>query len=129
MKLPNCHQAWRITGTFPDGLRYTSSDTTFTVSGTPAEGAAGSYDCTFTASNLAGSATLRLDVSVYAMPVLSGDSSVTVYEGEAVSATVSAVLGNDLVWTNSGTFPDGLSVSSSGNSHTITFSQLTSSRQ
>ena len=122
------HLAWRMTGTFPDGLRYTSSDTTFSISGTPAEGAAGSYDCTFTASNLAGSATLRLNVSVYAMPVLSGDSAVTVYEGEAVSATVSAVSGNDLVWTNSGTLPDGLSVSGSGNSYTISGTPAESTR-
>ena len=73
----------------------------------------------FTASNLAGSATLRAIVSVYAMPVLSGDSAVTLYEGEAANITVSATSGNNLAWDHSGTLPEGVSVASRDNTFTI----------
>lgn len=71
------HLTWTMTGTLPAGMTVTSGDEWFGISGTMPEGSAGEYEVVFTASNLAGSATLRVKISVSGKKfvVTSGDVS------------------------------------------------------
>ena len=98
---------WTLkSGMLPEGLTLSEAGL---ISGIPTK--AGDYECKLIASNVAGSAELEVKIIVYSVPVLS-DTMITIdiYEGEAVTARTVAATGNHLVWTTSGTLPDGLTV-------------------
>ncbi|MBQ7733305.1 MAG: hypothetical protein IJT58_04725, partial [Synergistaceae bacterium] len=110
-------------GTLPDGLTTESTDTTFTISGTPATGTAANSPYTYnvTASNDAGKITTVVTVNVIIAPVLSCDKEITLTEGEKMTDfTITATNKDTVTWSNSGTLPDGLTVSNKDNTFTIT---------
>ncbi|MBQ6112817.1 MAG: hypothetical protein IJL10_01010, partial [Synergistaceae bacterium] len=115
------HLRWTRAGTFPNGLRITSGDSSFAITGTPSAGSAGSYDCTFTASNFAGNASLRVKTTVYTVPAFSETSAtIDAMEKTAItSKTITAASGNYLTWSTTGSLPSGISVSSNDTSVTL----------
>ncbi|MBQ7193853.1 MAG: hypothetical protein IJR98_05740 [Synergistaceae bacterium] len=102
----------------PNGLGYVNDDGTLTISGTPMT--AGDYECTFTASNMAGTADVKVSITVYSKPVFSNSQiTLSASKGEAMSCTVTPVSGNHLTWTFSGTLPKELTVTSDDKSLTV----------
>ncbi len=111
------HLRWSSSGTLPGGMTVTSGDEWFGISGTMPEGSAGSYDCTFTAANIAGSATLRVSIFVYSEPVMS-DAEVTIeaMENTPINSRTITVSGNNLRLSSSGSLPSGMRLTSGDNS-------------
>ncbi|MBQ6773489.1 MAG: putative Ig domain-containing protein [Synergistaceae bacterium] len=110
-------------GTLPDGLTTASTDTTFTISGTPAAGTVANSPYTYnvTASNDAGKTTTIVTVNVIIAPVLSCDKEITLTEGEAMTDfTITAKNKDTVTWSSSGTLPKGLTASDKDNTFTIT---------
>ncbi|MBQ7170029.1 MAG: putative Ig domain-containing protein, partial [Synergistaceae bacterium] len=114
------HLAWTLSGDLPSGLSVSSDDNSFTVSGTPST--AGDYSFTLTASNMAGSDDIAVNVTVYEMPLLP-DSIITIEASKdfaLVEQNVTAAAGNYLAWSVDGTLPAGITVYSEDNAMTAT---------
>ncbi|MBQ7732458.1 MAG: putative Ig domain-containing protein, partial [Synergistaceae bacterium] len=126
---------WTTSGDLPSGLTgVKSGDTAFTISGTPATGTAGSYTCTVIATNTAGSAQSVIKITVTAKesesettayaPILSStDMKITATEGEAItSLTITAISGDNLAWSTTGSLPTGLTGAAAANKLSFTIS-------
>ena len=114
------HLVWTVSGDVPSGLSVSSGDDSFTVSGTPST--AGDYSFTLTASNMAGSDDIAVNVTVYEMPLLP-DSIITLEASKdfaLVEQNVTAAAGNHLTWSVDGTLPAGITVYSEDNAMTAT---------
>ncbi len=75
-------------GTLPSGLTFTAS--TGTISGTPADGTAGNYSISFTATNSAGPATLSYTLTVSAAPLtITASNGAMTYGGTPPTITPS----------------------------------------
>lgn len=115
---------WTVTG-LSDGLTYSTSGSTLTVSGTPASAATVSFNVTVkdTSTNVtAGPVTYTIAVSG-PLSLPSPDPSslpATGYTGASYSGTINASGGSgNYAWTVSGLPSDGLSSTSSGNTLTV----------
>ena len=107
------HLTWTKTGTFPDGMTFSGNDSSLSISGTPSAGSAGEYEAVFTASNLAGTASVTAKITVYEPPVLSGGLTIEAVKDTSITEqSITATSGNDITWSVSGTVPAGMSVHS-----------------
>ncbi|MBQ9432893.1 MAG: putative Ig domain-containing protein [Synergistaceae bacterium] len=58
---------WSMSGTLPAGLTFSWSGNAAIISGTPSAGSAGSYPVTVTATNLGGSSSATVAITVAAL--------------------------------------------------------------
>ncbi|MBQ6772989.1 MAG: putative Ig domain-containing protein [Synergistaceae bacterium] len=119
---------WSASGTLPNGLKASSADKTFTISGTPAVGTAQNkaYSYTVKAANSAGEASAVITITVSALTAPALDvttASITANEGQEIdSLTITATAGNNLTWTTSGDLPDGLTGTAASDKMSFTIS-------
>ena len=108
-----------ISGALPSGLSFTSNGNgTATISGTPAQGTAGTYTLTLTASNGVGtpaSQTLTITVTANIAPAITSAPSLKAVVGKATSFTVTATGSPQPKLTVAGTLPVGLAFKDNGN--------------
>ena len=114
---------WIVSGDLPHGLSVVDSDdTTLTVSGdTVSSDAAKSFTVDFTVSNDRGYITKTVKFNVLdIVPVLNGSSfTVNAQKSVAISQDVTAAAGTNIVWSYTGSLPQGLSASSADMTFTI----------
>ncbi|MBQ7732692.1 MAG: putative Ig domain-containing protein [Synergistaceae bacterium] len=117
---------WFTNDTLPSGLTGTGNDKTYTISGTPARGTAGTHSYTVKAtstSNTACTATATITITIKAAAeptLLDSAVSYTAEEGSEISPIrIIATSGSNLTWSGSGSLPSGLTVSSQDNVFTI----------
>ena len=121
---------WSISGVLPTGLTASSTDKTFTISGTPEIGTAktDAYTYTLKATNSAGTATATINITIKAInPVLdmTGEITKTFTEGVKIDTiTITATTGNDrLTWTaDSSALPKGLTGTAATDNKSFTIS-------
>jgi hypothetical protein len=100
------------TGALPSGVTLASSGV---LSGTPAAGTGGNYPITITASNGVGTnATQSFTLTVHQSPAITSGSSATFTAGSAGSFTVTASGYPGPTFTETGTLPSGVTLSSNG---------------
>ncbi|HEY1671494.1 MAG TPA: putative Ig domain-containing protein [Streptosporangiaceae bacterium] len=104
-------------GTLPAGMSFTDNkDGTGTISGTPADGSAGTYAVSISATNASGStATLALTITVNAAaaPTLTVPAA-DFTQNQAGGVTITATGAPTPKITESGTVPDGLTFTDNG---------------
>ena len=104
------------TGRLPSGVRFADNgDGTATLSGTPAQSAAGVYPLTLTARNKNGTATQAFTLTVTRAPALPTIRTTRVRAGAALHLTIRATGYPAPALAESGPLPDGLSFSDNGN--------------
>ncbi len=104
-------------GTLPSGVTFADNgDGTGTLAGTPATGAGGVYDLTFTASNgVSGDANQDFTLTVDETPVITSASSTTFTAGQSDSFTVqSDGYPTDTIGWDSGSLPNGVTLVDNG---------------
>jgi Putative Ig domain len=105
-------------GALPTGLTFTDNGNgTGSVSGTAAAGTAGSYPVTLTATNVNGSGTLGLTITVSQStgPVITSAATQTLTTGTAGTLTVTTTGSAPITLTESGTLPSGVTFKDNGN--------------
>ncbi|MHB1784308.1 MAG: beta strand repeat-containing protein, partial [Acidimicrobiales bacterium] len=102
-------------GTLPSGLTFTDNgDGTATISGTPATGAAGSYDVAVTASNAVSSSTFSAVLVVEESPSITTAQDVDLSVGAPSTFQIGATGTPAPTFTETGALPSGLALSSAG---------------
>jgi len=105
-----------MSGTLPAGVTFTpKTNGTATLTGTPASGTLGTYSLTFTATNVAGTATQAFTLTVGQTPVFTSANTATARTGQAFTFTVHADGPPVPTLTRSGTLPGGLTFTATGN--------------
>ena len=103
-------------GRLPSGLSFTNTGNgTATISGTPANGAAGLYPLTFTAKNKSGTATQAFTLTVTRAPAIKKIHTIRARVGVPTKRILRATGYPAPAFTESGPLPVGLSFSDSRN--------------
>jgi hypothetical protein len=104
------------TGRLPSGMRFTDNhERTATISGTPTNGAEGTYPLTFTAKNEAGTTTRAFNLTVTRAPYIKEIHTIRRREGTPLNRTVRTIGYPAPTLTESGPLPAGLSFTDHSN--------------
>ncbi len=102
-------------GVLPNGIIFTDNGNgTAKFSGTPGLHSGGSYTVTISATNVVGTTKQTFTLLVYQAPYITSASSTTFTTGKAGSFTVTSTGYPAATYTETGTLPSGVTLSSSG---------------